>query len=105
MAWQNVATSTCRILPPSHFVLHADDCQMDSNRNIDKISLIKLIICFKIHVYTYQNELCSLIYLNMYTILFDLVSCVFNSVIRHFQDYFSSYETHQSVGGTKTGVP
>ena len=41
----------------------------------------------------------------MYTILFDLLSCDFNSVIRHFQDYFSSYETHQSVGGTKTGVP
>ena len=32
------------------------------------------------------------------------VLCFFNSVIRHFQDYFSSYETHQSVGGTKTGV-
>ena len=29
----------------------------------------------------------------------------FNSVIRPFQDYFSSYETGQSVGGAKTGEP
>ena len=28
-----------------------------------------------------------------------------NSVIRHFQDYFSSYETGLSVGGAKTGDP
>ena len=26
-----------------------------------------------------------------------------NSVLRPFQDYFSSYETGQSVGGAKTG--
>ena len=29
----------------------------------------------------------------------------FNSVLRPFQDYFSSYETGQSVGGEKTGEP
>ena len=29
----------------------------------------------------------------------------FNSVLRAFQDYFSSYETGQSVGGAKTGEP
>ena len=29
----------------------------------------------------------------------------FNSVLRPFQDYFSSYETGQSVGGAKTGKP
>ena len=29
----------------------------------------------------------------------------FNSVLRLFQDYFSSYETGQSVGGAKTGEP
>ena len=29
----------------------------------------------------------------------------FYSVLRPFQDYFSSYETGQSVGGAKTGVP
>ena len=28
-----------------------------------------------------------------------------NSVLRPFQDYFSSYETGQSVGGAKTGEP
>ena len=28
-----------------------------------------------------------------------------NSVLRPFQDYFSLYETGQSVGGTKTGEP
>ena len=29
----------------------------------------------------------------------------FNSVLRPFQDYFSSYETGQSIGGVKTGEP
>ena len=29
----------------------------------------------------------------------------FNSVLRPFQDYFSSYETGQSVGWIKTGEP
>ena len=28
-----------------------------------------------------------------------------NLVLRPFQDYFSSYETGQSVGGAKTGEP
>ena len=36
----------------------------------------------------------------MYLIFFFL-----NSVLRLFQDYFSSYETGQSVGGAKTGEP
>ena len=30
---------------------------------------------------------------------------IFKSVLRPFQDYFSSYETGQSVGGAKTGEP
>ena len=30
---------------------------------------------------------------------------VFNSVLLPFQDYFSSYETGQSVGGAKMGEP
>ena len=29
----------------------------------------------------------------------------FDSVLRPFQDYFSSYETGQSIGGAKTGEP
>ena len=29
----------------------------------------------------------------------------FNSVLRPFQDYFSSYETGQSLGGAKTDGP
>ena len=29
----------------------------------------------------------------------------FDSVLRPFQDYFSSYETGQSLGGAKTGEP
>ena len=29
----------------------------------------------------------------------------FNSILRPSQDYFSSYETRQSVGGAKTGEP
>ena len=28
-----------------------------------------------------------------------------NSVLHPFQDYFSSYETGQSIGGVKTGEP
>ena len=37
---------------------------------------------------------------------FSYISYFFlNSVLRPFQDYFSSYETGQSVGGTKTGEP
>ena len=31
--------------------------------------------------------------------------CFFNSVLRPFQDYFSSYETGQSVGGQKRENP
>ena len=30
---------------------------------------------------------------------------IFNSVLRPFQDYFSSYEAGQSVCGAKTGEP
>ena len=30
---------------------------------------------------------------------------LFNSVLRPFQDYFSSYETGQSVGGRKRKIP
>ena len=37
--------------------------------------------------------------------LFYLFIFFFNSVLRPFQDYFSSYETGQSVGGAKTGEP
>ena len=40
----------------------------------------------------------------------DTLICIFfffffNSVLRPFQDYFSSYEMDQSVGGAKTGEP
>ena len=34
-----------------------------------------------------------------------LSSFFLNSVLRPFQDYFSSYEMGQSVGGAKTGEP
>ena len=36
---------------------------------------------------------------------FQKIYFFFNSVLRPFQDYFSSYETGQSVGGAKTGEP
>ena len=39
------------------------------------------------------------------TLFFFFFFFFFNSVLRHFQDYFSSYETGQSVGGAKTGEP
>ena len=35
----------------------------------------------------------------------DFLFIFFNSVLRPFQDYFSSYETGQSVGGAKTREP
>ena len=37
--------------------------------------------------------------------MFYLFFFFFDSVLRPFQDYFSSYETGQSVGGAKTGEP
>ena len=36
---------------------------------------------------------------------FSITLFFFNSVLRPFQDYFSSYETGQSVGGGKMGEP
>ena len=42
---------------------------------------------------------------SIHIIPFVSVDFFFNSVLRPFQDYFSSYETGQSVGGAKTGEP
>ena len=42
--------------------------------------------------------------INMYQLSLNYVG-FFYSVLRPFQDYFSSFETGQSVGGAKTGVP
>ena len=39
------------------------------------------------------------------SIVFIVCVFFFNSVLRPFQDYFSSYETGLSVGGAKTGEP
>ena len=36
---------------------------------------------------------------------FLVIVFIFFLVLRPFQDYFSSYETGQSVGGAKTGEP
>ena len=44
-----------------------------------------------IHIFTKRIKDTSILFLN--------------SVLRPFQDYFSSYETGQSVGGAKTGEP
>ena len=35
----------------------------------------------------------------------NVLKSFYNSILRPFQDYFSSYETGQSVGGAKTGEP
>ena len=44
--------------------------------------------------------------LNLYTFLHSFfIHVTYLSRLRPFQDYFSSYETGQSVGGAKTGVP
>ena len=40
-----------------------------------------------------------------YLFLFIYLLFFLNSVLRPFQDYFSSYETGQSVGGAKMGEP
>ena len=39
------------------------------------------------------------------SMFFFCVCVFFNSVLRSFQDFFSSYETGQSVGGVKTEEP
>ena len=45
--------------------------------------------------------------LTLFSMLFSamLIDFFFNSFLRPFQDYSSSYETGQSVGGAKTGEP
>ena len=60
------------------------------------------IICLVKYMY-HQMLACG----NPFTFLFFFFFFFFffNSVLRPFQDYFSSYETGQSVGGAKTGEP
>ena len=41
----------------------------------------------------------------LFFFFFFFVVVFFNSALHPFQDYFSSYETGQSVGGAKTGEP
>ena len=47
-----------------------------------------------------KNFICLLVLKILFLFFF-----FFDSVLRPFQDYFSSYETGQSAGGTKTGEP
>ena len=73
----------------------------------------KFYQCLQSYGPSFMTKFCSALYLeNLLTNIFAKlnlrggVSCMpaallFNSDIRHFQDYFSSYETHQSVGGKK----
>ena len=42
---------------------------------------------------------------SLFSFFFFFFFFFFDSVLRPFQDYFSSYETGQSVGGAKTGEP
>ena len=63
------------------FVVAADMSPINSNGHIE------IGLSFKSHVF------------------FFFFFFFFNSVLRPFQDYFSSYETGQSVGGVKTGEP
>ena len=44
-------------------------------------------------------------YRNLCMIVILQIFFFFNSVLRPFQDYFSSYETGQSVSGAKTAEP
>ena len=53
---------------------------------------------------TNRLNLCSTL-LGVMIYLVDSKVVFFYSVLRPFQDYFSSYETGQSVGGVKTGEP
>ena len=50
-------------------------------------------------------NLCSTLLGVMIYLVDSKVFFYFYSVLRPFQDYFSSYETGQSVGGVKTGEP
>ena len=57
------------------------------------------------HFFKKSPNLLFFIYLFFYSFIFFLFIyfIFFYSVLRPFQDYFSSYETGQSVGGAKTG--
>ena len=46
-------------------------------------------------------RVCQVVFLRGSPVFFSFL----NLVLRPFQDYFSSYETDQSVGGAKTGEP
>ena len=79
--------------------------------HVDAISFVTdiLIKFFKPFTASHLSYLCfpvtkppsrnPVIVFSFHTIFF------LNSVLRPFQDYFSSYETGQSVGGAKTGEP
>ena len=51
--------------------------------------------------FTYINRVEFAIHSKSQVIFF----VIFYSVLRPFQDYFSSYETSQPVGGAETGEP
>ena len=72
-----------------HSLLHADV------KN-DSTSEFKINFCFHAkHIQSKSDLICD----NLSRFIF------FNLVLRPFQDYFSSYEKGQSVGGTKTREP
>ena len=81
--------------------------------------VLTLIDNTRIHIFMYsiprRHFTCpftDLLYVNKRTAIHDsnnrrffFFFFFFYSVLRPFQDYFSSYETGQSVGGAKTGEP
>ena len=59
---------------------------------------LNTIILKHVYWYTYMQQISG-------ERLQDHWSSGLDSVLRPFQDYFSSYETGESVGGVKTGEP
>ena len=117
------ASDTRPCLPPHHFLKHGDGPEVSEHWKVERrkgqIKSIWLILfntqysqsssdfvqeaCWSMPMRLSAPGLCTWTCMKAYTrsqLIF-----FFNSVLRPFQDYFSSYETGQSVGGAKTGEP
>ena len=57
------------------------------------------------HNLCFEQKIRKKYFLNKNLPFFLFIFIYFNSVLHPFQDYFSPYETGQSVGGAKTAEP
>ena len=80
---------------------------LTSTHNLCYGSKLRIKLCSCIHpVLLLKWDIRGIHCMAIYASLIVFFCFVFlNSVLRPFQDYFSSYETGQLVGGAKTGEP